>query len=129
MSNKNYFENISARISFIAKYFRVFRLLAIIAYLIYLETLVVSVFSIVEYVPSVDEVKAKFSPIAPKNEVINSIERYFFDKENDLAENLRVQAASNPFSSYNKTKEPVLDNAGGFGDSSNNVSENSTVIN
>jgi len=100
MSNKNYFENISEKVAFIVKYFRFFRLLIIIAYLIYLATLVVDVFSAVDYVPGVDEVKGRFSPIMAKNEVINAIETYFSDKENSLAKNLQNEAVNDPFSPY-----------------------------
>jgi len=100
MKNKSYFENISAKISFVSKYFRVFRLLVIIAYLVYLETLVVSVIDTVGYVPSASEVEAKFSPIKAKNEIIASIERYFSDKENNLAKNLQKGAMNNPFAPH-----------------------------
>lgn len=100
MSNKSYFENISAKVGFIAKYFRIFRLLVIISYLFYLEILVVNVFSAVEYVPSIDEVRGRFLPVMAKNEVVNSIERYFSDKENNLAKNLQKETRNNPFEPY-----------------------------
>ncbi|MDP3056934.1 MAG: hypothetical protein Q8N37_00205 [bacterium] len=100
MSNKSYFENISAKFSFLIKYLRVFRLLVIISYLFYLEMLVVNVFSAVEYVPSIDEVKERFLPVMAKSEVVNSIEKYFSDKENNLAKNLQKEARNNPFQSY-----------------------------
>lgn len=108
MSGKNYFENISAKVSSIAKYSGVFRLLAIIAYLFYLEMLVVGVFSAVEYIPSIDEVKGRFSPIKAENEIINSTEGYFSDKENNLDKNLQKEVKSNPFAPYKiNTPNPI----------------------
>lgn len=112
MSNKNYFKNISAKVGFIVKYFRVFRLLVIIAYLFYLEMLVVNVFSAIEYVPSTVEVKARFSPIMAKNEVINSIEKYFSDKESNLVINLQKEARNNPFTPYKTDDLNVIDSIG-----------------
>ncbi len=110
MSSINYFKNIGAKVGFIAKYFRVFRLLIIIAYLFYLEILVVNVFSAVEYVPSVVEVKARFSPIMAKNEVINSIEGYFSEKENNLIKNLQKEARNNSFAPYETDELNIIDN-------------------
>lgn len=118
MSNKNYFKNFGAKFGFFAKYFRVFRLLIIFAYLFYLETLVVNVFSAVEYVPSIDEVKKRFSPIAAKTEVIDSIEKYFSDKESGLDGKLQKEIKNNPFSPH---KTDVLNPSSSPSVSENNI--------
>lgn len=118
MSNKNYFKNFGVKFGFFAKYFRIFRLLIIVAYLFYLETLVVNVFSAVEYVPGVDEVKKRFSPIAAKTEVIDSIEKYFSDKGNGLDEKLQKEIKNNPFSPH---KTDVLNPLSSPSVSENNI--------
>lgn len=105
MSKKNYSEIIGAKAGFIIKYSRVFRLLVIIAYLFYLETLIVNVFSAVENIPTSDDIKGKFSLITAKTQVINSIEGYFVNKDNNLIKNLQKQSMNNPFMPY-KTAEP-----------------------
>lgn len=124
MSNKNYFKNISAKVSFMAKYFRVFRLLVIIVYLFYLEILVVNVFSAIEYIPSVDEVKRRFSPIVAKNEVINSIERYFSEKENNLVKNLQEEDRNNPFLPYKTENLNFIDSVSA---PENNIPESNAI--
>lgn len=97
MNDKKYLKNIKTGLGFVVKYFRFFRLLIIIIYLFFLAILVVDVFTAVEYVPSVDEVKGRFSPITAKNDIIGSIEKYFLDRENNLTENLQKEAAKDPF--------------------------------
>lgn len=113
MSDKDYLKNIKTSLSFIIKYFRVFRLLIIVAYLFFLATLVIDVFAAVEYVPTADELKGRFLPIAAKNDVINSIEKYFLDRKNNLTENLQKEAAKDPFASQkieklNPVESPII---------------------
>lgn len=107
MSNKNYFEIISARIVFVAKYARVFRLLLIIAYLVYLAFLIIDVFFALDYIPSLEDVRSRFTPIKARTETISSIENYFLDRESGLTENLQKEMIINPFMPY-KTENSIL---------------------
>lgn len=102
MNNKSYLKIIGSKLGFFQKYFKVFRLLVIIIYLSYLALLIINVFSSLEYVPTVDEVKAKFSPIKAKNEIISSIEDYFSAKQDNLEKNLLKTREHNPFLPYEK---------------------------
>jgi len=105
MSNNGYLKIVGAKFVFLTKYFRILRFLIIIVYLFYLAVLTIDVFFAAEYVPSLDEVKIKFSPIKAKNEIINSIESYFSDRQDNLEKNLLKSQEYNPFLPYGN--EPV----------------------
>ncbi len=110
MIDKKYLKNIIiAKIGFFAKYFRVFRLLIIIIYLIFLEMLMLNIISSVEYIPSDNEVQRRFTPITAKNEVINSIEKYFLEKKDNLIRNIQRETWSNPFMPYNADESDSAD--------------------
>lgn len=104
MSDKNYFKNIKTSLNIFVKYYRVFRFFVIVAYLFFLAMKVIDVTTAVEYVPSATEVGGKFLPIAAKNDVISSIEKYFFDRENKLTENWQTETIKDPFASQKVEK-------------------------